>query len=32
VFRLLQDHLDEGELEQVRSSMKKALRRLWPEE
>jgi uncharacterized protein (DUF2267 family) len=30
VFRLLDRHLDRGEVEQVRNAMKKALRRLWP--
>jgi uncharacterized protein (DUF2267 family) len=30
VFALLDRHLDSGELVQVRSSMKKALRQLWP--
>mgnify|MGYP000843840655 FL=1 len=30
VFRLLDRHLDEGELVQVRNAMKKALRQLWP--
>jgi uncharacterized protein (DUF2267 family) len=30
VFRLLERHLDEGELRQVRSTMKKGLRQLWP--
>ena len=30
VFALLDRHLDSGELLQVRSSMKKALRQLWP--
>ena len=30
VFRLLERHLDAGELKQVRSTMKKGLRQLWP--
>lgn len=30
VFRLLERHLDEGELVQVRNAMKKPLRELWP--
>lgn len=30
VFRLLERHLDEGELKQVRNSMNKHIRQLWP--
>ena len=30
VFNLLGRHLDEGEITQVRNSMKKSLRQLWP--
>lgn len=30
VFELLERHLDHGELVQVRNSMKKRLRQLWP--
>jgi uncharacterized protein (DUF2267 family) len=30
VFRLLDRHVDQGEIEQVRHSMKKGLRQLWP--
>jgi uncharacterized protein (DUF2267 family) len=30
VFHLLERHLDEGELAQVRNSLKKGLRQLWP--
>jgi uncharacterized protein (DUF2267 family) len=30
VFKILDRHLDQGEIAQVRNSMKKALRRLWP--
>jgi uncharacterized protein (DUF2267 family) len=30
VFRLLDRHLDEGEIAQARNSMKKAMRQLWP--
>ncbi|WP_180899834.1 DUF2267 domain-containing protein [Martelella soudanensis] len=30
VFGLLDRHLDQGEIAQVRTSMKKALRQLWP--
>ena len=30
VFQLLDRHLDSGELQQVRNSMKKGLRQLWP--
>lgn len=30
VFQLLDRHLDEGEIEQARNSMKEALRKLWP--
>lgn len=30
VFRLLDRHLDQGEIVQVKASMKKALRQLWP--
>jgi uncharacterized protein (DUF2267 family) len=30
VFRLLDKHVSKGEVVQVRNSMKKALRRLWP--
>ena len=30
VFRLLDRHVDQGEIEQARHSMKKALRQLWP--
>lgn len=31
VFRLLDRHLSHGEIVQVRNSMRKSLRRLWPE-
>lgn len=31
VFRLLDRHVSSGEVEQVRSSMRRSLRRLWPE-
>lgn len=30
VFNLLDRHIDQGEVAQVRKSMKKALRQLWP--
>lgn len=32
VFRLLDRHISHGEIVQVRNSMKKSLRHLWPEE
>ncbi len=31
VFRLLDRHVSSGEIDQVRASMRKSLRRLWPE-
>lgn len=31
VFRLLDRHVSTGEIDQVRSSMRKSLRKLWPE-
>ena len=32
VFRLLDRHISHGEIVQIRNSMKKSLRELWPEE